>query len=81
MEITEEAREEIKHRTIKKTGEMISSLQKAYHARPEDISLQEEKQMLEIMAATKKLADSVKKVFIELDKSRCSDQDKQRAKD
>lgn len=66
----EEVRNEIKHQTIEKTEEMISSLQKAYHSRPDDMSLQEEKQLLEIMVATKKLADNVKKVFMELDKQK-----------
>ena len=59
--------EELKHTTLEKAQNIISNLQKAYANRPANMSFHEEKKMLEIMMAAKKLAESVQKVFTKLE--------------
>ena len=61
------SKEELKLNTLKKAESIIQSLQKAYSHRPENMSFHEEKKMLEIMVAAKKLAESVQNVFSKLD--------------
>lgn len=61
------SQEELKQTTLEKAQNIINNLQKAYANRPQNMSFHEEKKMLEIMVAAKKLTESVQKVFTKLE--------------
>jgi hypothetical protein len=56
-------KEEIKRKALEKAESILFNLQEAYKVRPDDLSYEEEKQVLDALAKAKKLRDEVKKEF------------------
>jgi len=57
------SKEEVAQLLQKKTQNMLDNLKKAYESRPEGMSDEEEKQLLEVMQRSKNLQDGLKKMF------------------
>lgn len=57
------SKEEIAATLQKKTQSMLENLKKAYESKPDSMSDEEEKQLLEIMEKSKNLQDGLKKMF------------------
>jgi len=57
------SKEEIKRKALEKAESVLFNLQEAYKVRPDDLSYEEEKQVLAALVKAKKLRDEVKKIF------------------
>ena len=57
------SKEEVFNKALLHANNVLYNLEQAYKVKPEDMSYEEEKQLLEVMAKAKRARDEMKQIF------------------